>query len=140
MLAAILAAAVCHIGGQAPFLRPDRECTPGAFDPLSRPQVCKHKKRPSLPAADRRFILASYGLPDFSGRDGELDHRVPFSLGGATDRANIWPEPGPRPNPKDKLEDYVWRRVCVKRTMRLSTARAIFEDDWVIAYRRYHIT
>jgi hypothetical protein len=89
MLAVVLAAAVCHIGGQVPFLRPDDDCTPGAFDPLTRAQACRHNERPSLAAADRRFILASYGVPGFSGGDGELDHRVPFSLGGTTDRANI---------------------------------------------------
>jgi hypothetical protein len=70
----------------------------------------------------------------------DFDHRVPFSLGGTTDRANIWPEAGSIPNTKDKLEDYVHGRVCDKRTMRLRTARAIFLGDWVAAFRKYHLT
>jgi len=140
MLAAILATAACHVGGHAPFLRPDETCTPGAFRSLPLAQVCRHKERPSLPAAQRRFILVSYGVPSFGGDDGELDHRVPFFLGGTTDRRNMWPEAGPRPNPKDDLETYVRQRVCMKRTMRLGTARALFEADWVAAYRRYRIT
>jgi hypothetical protein len=140
MIAAILAAAVCHIGGQAPFLRPDDDCTPGAFKNLTRAQACVHKQRPPLPAAERRFIVASYGVPKWSGQNGELDHRVPFALGGTTDRANIWPEAGSIPNTKDRLEDYIHARVCDKRTMRLQTARTIFLGDWVAAYRKYHLT
>jgi hypothetical protein len=140
MIAAILAAAACHVGGQAPFVRPDNDCTPGAFKNLTLGQACVHKKRPSLPAAERRFILTSYGVPNWSGQDGELDHRVPFSFGGTADRANIWPEAGSIPNTKDKLEFYIHERVCHDGTMRLRTARAIFLGDWVAAYRRYHVT
>jgi len=140
MLAAILAAAACQVGGHAPFLRPDDRCTPGAYRALPLAEVCTHKERPRLPSAERRFILTGYGVPSFNGTDGELDHRVPFFLGGTTDRANIWPEAGTRPNPKDDLEEYVRARVCVKRTMRPSTARRIFKTNWVTAYRRYGIT
>jgi hypothetical protein len=137
MLPAILVTAACHVAGTAPFLRPDGDCTPGAYERLTMAQACVHKPRPSLPAVERRFILGRYGVPKFAGDDGELDHRIPFSLGGTTDRANIWPEAGRRPNPKDKLETFVWRRVCVEGTMRLGTARVIFRGDWVAAYRRY---
>ena len=38
------------------------------------------------------------------------------------------------------LEQYVRQRVCVTKTMRLRTARAIFKGDWVVAYRRYQIS
>ena len=139
MIAAVLVAAVCHVTGQSAFLRPDDDCTPGASEDLTRAQACVHKERPPLRAAERRFILTSYGVPNWTGDDGELDHRIPFFMGGTTDRANIWPEAGSRPNPKDTLEDYVYRRVCTKRTMRLSTARAIFKGDWVTSFRRYHL-
>jgi hypothetical protein len=40
MIAAILAAAVCHISGQAPFLRPDDDCTPGGYKNLTLAQAC----------------------------------------------------------------------------------------------------
>ena len=59
MIAAILAAAVCHVGGQAPFLRPYDDCTPWAYKNLTVAQACKHKERPSLRAAERRFILGT---------------------------------------------------------------------------------
>lgn len=141
MLAVLLAAAVCHAGGQAPFVTPDPVCTPGAYERLSRTQVCTHKPRPPLPSSERRWILVSYGVPRWSGRDGELDHRVPFFLGGTTDRANIWPEVGRIPNAKDILEFYVYRRVCLASPypMRVGTARALFTADWVAAFRKYRL-
>jgi hypothetical protein len=137
MLATVLTVAACHIGGQAPFLRPDNQCTPGDYDRLSVTQVCTSKTRPTLLAADRRRILARYGLTIWSGADGELDHRVPFFLGGRTDVANIWPERGSIPNTKDRLEFYVYRRVCADHTMRVRTARLIFLSDWTSAYDHY---
>lgn len=142
MIVAFLATAVCHIGGQAPFLKPDDQCTPGAYDSLSRAQACVHKTRSPLSPQDRRWILLSYSVPEWSGRNGELDHRVPFFLGGTTDRRNIWPEVGRIPNPKDVLEFYVYRRVCLASPypMRVRTARAIFTADWVSAFRKYRLT
>jgi hypothetical protein len=132
-----VAAVACALAGSGNFTVPDDHCTPGATARLARTQACQHRDRPTLPAADRRWILSAYGVPGWTGRDGELDHRIPFFLGGRTDRLNIWPERGSIPNPKDRLESYVWRRVCVRRTMRPSTARALFRRDWRIAYRRY---
>jgi hypothetical protein len=137
MIAALLATAACHITGAAPYLRPDNQCTPGDYDRLPITQVCTSKDRPSLPAADRRRILARYGLATWSGADGELDHRVPFFLGGRTNVANIWPERGPIPNVKDRLEFYVYRRVCADHTMRVRTARLIFLGDWVASFQKY---
>jgi hypothetical protein len=93
MLAAILVTAVCHVAGTAPFLLADVDCTPGAYAKLTPAEVCVHKRRPSLPAAEKRSILASYGVPGFANDDGELDHRVPFSS-AARLIARIF---GPRP-------------------------------------------
>lgn len=137
MLALALATMACHVGGHVPFVRPDNVCTPGRYERLSRQQVCTHKERPALSEADRRWILTRYGVPGWSGRDGELDHRVPFFLGGTTDRRNIWPEPERVPNTKDRLEFYIYARVCVRHTMRVRTARLIFLADWVASYRKY---
>lgn len=114
-----------------------RGCTPGAYVSLGRAAACTSKDRPTLKAADRREILRRYGVPDWSGRDGELDHLVPFWLGGKTTPRNIWPEPGAIPNKKDRLEDYTRRRVCVAHSMRVRTARRIFTADWRVYYRRY---
>lgn len=132
-------AAACVITGHIPFTRPDTDCTPGASTALTRQQVCAPKDRPTLRAADRRLILAEHGLSTWTGADGELDHRIPVFLGGLTVEDNIWPEQGPIPNPKDRLEFRVYRRVCFRDPygLRPVTARRIFRADWVATYRSW---
>lgn len=137
VIATLLMVAACHVGGHAPLVTPDNACTPGSYTRLTRAQACTSKDRPSLPAADRRWIVSRYGVPGWSGVNGELDHRVPFFLGGNTNRRNIWPEVGSIPNAKDSLEFYVRRRVCVTHTMRVRTAVRLFLSNWVQAYSYY---
>jgi hypothetical protein len=120
--------------GSGDFTAPKIACTPGAYDRVA----CITRDRPSLPAADRRAILKRYRLTKWSGADGELDHRVPFFLGGKTNKRNIWPERGlASNNPKDKLEYYIYRRVCVKHNMTIRNGRRIFLTDWRVWYKRY---
>lgn len=131
----------CHIFGEAPFTAPDQSCTPGAFAAKTRADVCDGRTvRPSLPAAERRAILAHYGRPGFTGSSGELDHRVPLVLGGVTDRRNIWPEDElSGQNPKDRLEFRIYRRVCFAdpHPMRVRTAVLVFLGDWRPAFTYY---
>lgn len=133
--------AACTVLGHGAFTRPDPDCTPGAADVLTRHEVCTPKDRPTLRAAERRTILARYGLASWTGADGELDHRIPAFLGGRTDAANIWPERGAIPNRKDRLEFRVYRRVCFRDpyALRVSTARRIFYGDWTVTYRAWRI-
>lgn len=140
MIALLAVTAVCHVAGHGLMAAPDNslDCTPGDWTALTRAEVCDSKPRPYLRVAVRRDILARYGVPGWTGADGELDHRVPFFLGGATDRENLWPEAGSIPNLKDRLESYTYRRVCVRRDMRPRTARRLFLADWRHAYRAYH--
>jgi hypothetical protein len=139
MILELLVVASCHVSGTPPFIRPDSICTAGSYDRLTVTQVCTPKDRPTLHAADRRRILTRYGLETWTGTDGELDHRVPFFLGGRTNVANIWPQRGAIPNTKDRLENYVRYRICVAHTMRVRTARLIFLGDWVVSYKKYFI-
>jgi hypothetical protein len=136
---ALLAAAACHTGGSAPFVTPDGRCTPGSRVVLTHRQICTHKDRGSLSATVRREVVTQYGVPDWSGRDGEIDHRVPWFLTHDSSENNLWPEVGSIPNPKDKLEAYVYGRVCRRSPapMRDSTARGIFRGNWVRWYRFY---
>jgi hypothetical protein len=123
----------CHAAGAGALIRPDDGCTPGTFDALSRAAACVHKTRPSLPAAERRRIARQYGYRSWSGRDGELDHRVPFFLGGRTEEDNLWPEPGAIPNAKDRVERDVYERVCVRGSMTVDEGRRVFLGDWTRA-------
>lgn len=124
--------------GKPPFQAPIHACTPGHWTRLTTSQACAAKDRPNLPAADRRSILTRYGLTTWTGAQGELDHLQPFWAGGTTDALNVWPERGPATNnPKDRLENYLRRRVCVLHTMSLATVHRIFATNWVAWYRWY---
>jgi len=127
----------CHVHGSGGFVRPDDRCTPGTFDTLTRVQACRHKKRPFLSLRERRRISAQYGFRHWTGRNGELDHRVPFFLGGRTEEDNLWPEHGSIPNVKDRLEFRIHDMVCDWRIMSVTEAREVFLGDWTEAYRRY---
>ena len=70
---------------------------------------------------------------------GEIDHRLPLSLGGADDVHNLWCQPGPPEtwnfHLKDKVEVYVWQAVCKHHTMTLADGQAVFlSPDWRVAY------
>jgi hypothetical protein len=139
-LAALALAAPCHTTGTAPFTSPDSACTPGAFVRKTKEDVCDgNTVRPSLSAQERRHILIAYGVPSWSGANGELDHRVPLALGGVTDHRNVWPEAGPLPNPKDRLEAVILRRVCkgLPHPMRVRTAVNVFRADWRAGFTYY---
>lgn len=130
------AGAPCRVQGAGGMARPDDRCTPGTFDviPLrpSRPgerAVCEHKARPTIDAAEKARIVRQYGYARWTGRDGELDHRVPFFLGGRTEEDNLWPERGAIPNQKDGVERAVYERVC-SGSMTVGEARAVFLGDW----------
>ncbi len=137
MIAAMLAVAACHINWAAGLPGPDNACTPGAYDRLTKAQVCAPKDRPTLRAAVRREVLEEYRRPGWTGADGEIDHRVPVFLGGRTAENNLWPEPGAIPNKKDRVEFRVYRRICFHDPygMRVRTGRRLFLADWRHAYR-----
>jgi hypothetical protein len=53
----------------------------------------------------------------------EEDHLIPLELGGAPrDPRNLWPEPRPRANTVDQIENALHRQVC-KRLITLAAAR-----------------
>jgi hypothetical protein len=133
--------AACTILGAGNFTAPDNGCTPGSYDRLTRAQVCTPRDRPSLPAADRRAVLGEYGVPGWTGADGELDHRVPVFLGGRTVEDNIWPERGPCRTGRTGSSSRTYRRVCFRDPypLRVRTARRIFLNDWRVVYRAWRI-
>jgi hypothetical protein len=151
MIATLLATAACQVIGTGAFTLPDKSCTPGAYTKLTPAQVCKPNVRPHLSSADRRWIVTSYGVPSWSGDDGELDHLVSLDLGGKTNRDNIWTQrevdiddDGDKDNPKDRLEQYAHDRLCIgriprqPRTLRVSTAVRWFLGDWRARWRFYN--
>jgi hypothetical protein len=74
--------------------------------------------------------MAAYGDSGPMG-NYEYDHFVPLELGGAVnDARNLWPEPGPSPNPKDAVEDDLHEQVCGGQ-MTLAQAQHAITSDWV---------
>jgi hypothetical protein len=88
----------------------------------------------SITEPEKDASLAAYG--DRGSASGyEYDHLVALELGGATNApANLWPEPGSSPNPKDRVEDELNREVCDGK-MTLSAAQHLIVTDWVKLYR-----
>jgi hypothetical protein len=139
MIAALLA--TCALMGSGAFTAPDQACTPGAFAHVpSKAEACTPALHPrdDVSKALRRRVIARYGL-DPATFKGEADHRVPVFLLGRSTLGNLWPESGPIPNQKDRLEFRVFRRVCFSdpHPMRPLTALRIFEADWRPAFTYY---
>jgi len=135
----------CHARGRGRFALPDPHCTPGAADPRVTPAdihrtICgrgyTRTVRPleAITEPEKRASLAAYGDHGSLGRY-EYDHLIPLELGGApNDPRDLWPEPGPSPNPKDRLEDELRLQVC-RGSLSLASARRQIARNWVTAYR-----
>jgi hypothetical protein len=130
----------CHArdGGRLP----DQRCTPGAIDPAVtqvdiQSTIClagytAAVRPPESQTEAFKFSQAytAYGIPP--GTQSELDHLVPLELGGANDAANLWPEAGPVPNPKDSVEDALNKAVC-NGQVSLASAQNAIARDWETA-------
>lgn len=124
-----------------PGPRPDPACTPGAIDPAVTQQniattICRSgytsKVRPSSSQTDRMKarLYKAYGIAP--GTTSELDHLVSLELGGANDVANLWPEVGKLPNPKDSVENALHKAVCAGKVT-LAAAQQAIASDWQTA-------
>jgi hypothetical protein len=105
--------------------------TPGAVIP-STTGVCStsYNVRKALTAADRRRVLAAYGMAA-DAHPAELDHLIPRWAGGRSDPSNVWPQADPAEVArKDALEDSLYRAVCVSKTMTLAEARRRAAHYW----------
>jgi hypothetical protein len=124
---------------------PDPNCTPGGIDPAVTPAdvqatICasgytERVRPPESQTEAFKFDQAysAYGIP--SGDESELDHLVPLELGGDNDAANLWPEVGSLPNPKDAVEDALNQAVCDGRVSLARAQRAIARN-WETAESR----
>jgi hypothetical protein len=124
---------------------PDRRCTPGAVDPAVTQAdigttICttgytERVRPPESQTEDFKFSQAypAYGIA--TGTTSELDHLVPLELGGANDAANLWPEAGSLPNPKDAVEDALKTAVC-DGEVRLARAQRAIARNWETAETR----
>lgn len=149
----------CHMRGSGPTALPDPRCTPGATDPRVTPATIRtticaphvsgvptwaDKVRPPTSVTNRIKAerMKAYGvtLPTSAV---ELDHSVQEALGGApgakkvgrrweidAGSPNLWPQPDPAPNLKDKVEAAALAAVCRKgRDLRLTQRQ--MGSDWI---------
>ncbi len=131
-------------GGQLP----DPACTPGAIDPdvtqqnirstICRSGYTKTVRPPEAQTEKAKFDVAypAYHVPHAAR--SELDHLVSLELGGSNDIANLWPEVGKQPNPKDEVENALHRAVCDGRVT-LAAAQHAIATDWTTALARLHV-
>jgi hypothetical protein len=120
---------------------PDKGCTPGATDPRVtqaniQQTICVSGytatiRPPSSYTTNLKIQqIKEYGYTDINTSDYEEDHLIPLEVGGApSDPANLWPEFGSIPNPKDKIENLCHQKVCDGQ-ISLSEAQIEIASDW----------
>lgn len=80
--------------------------------------------------------LQDYGYVDINSRDYEEDHLISLELGGSpTDPKNLWPEPHPSTNEKDKVENYLHKQVC-DGAITLAQAQNEITKNWYDVYQQ----
>ena len=137
-----LSANSCHSVGQLP----DLHCTPGDVDHAVtqaniQQTICRAgwstAARPpeSVTEPMKRQLMAAYGMGGALSTT-ILDHLAPVELGGATDQANLWPQPPDQARKKDVLENRLHQLVCDGQ-VQLGLAQRAITSDWVAAYDRY---
>ena len=124
---------------------PDPHCTPGGIDPAvtqanihSTICVSGYTERVRPPESQTEAFKFDQAYPAYgtsSGDESELDHLVPLELGGDNDAANLWPEVGSLPNPKDAVEDALNQAVCDGRVS-LARAQRAMARNWETAETR----
>jgi hypothetical protein len=144
-IAAVLATALATQVFAAGVL-PDHESTEGSVrsDGHELAKVCDRSTKHRGPMTkDRRDeVLIRYGLPPGEHPDYEIDHLIPFCLGGSDDFTNLWPQPRRTIEPewnaevKDRLERRVCEMVCTGDAD-LATAQEDVARNWIDAYRKY---
>ena len=121
---------------------PDRRCTPGGADPRVTQSdidstICLtgYTARVRPPASQTEAFKFGDAYPAYgitSGATSELDHLVPLELGGSNDEANLWPEVGSLPNPKDEIENTLHHAVCDGK-VGLRVAQRAIAANWLTA-------
>jgi len=131
----------CTARGSGLYVLPDPACTPGATDSRVsqaniQDTICRsgytRTVRPPASYTEplKRDLMQRYGDTG-SMREYELDHLISLELGGSpTSSANLWPEPGASPNPKDRVESAANHAVCSGR-MSLADTQHKIATNWI---------
>lgn len=134
---------------------PDPACTPGAVDVRVTVEILCSRRTKEVRHTWRRITIDSFTAYGVSRDDGvarEDDHLISLELGGAdNDIANHFPQAYEDPvalkdgklsddelgaHAKDKVENWLHRRVCAKE-LPLADAQRMIATNWVAAYHEY---
>lgn len=127
---------------------PDAGCTPGVADAaVTQANIMTTICVPGYTATVRPPVaytnnlkkqqIADYGYTDTNVKDYEEDHLISLELGGSpTDPKNLWPEPHPSVNEKDKVENYLHEQVCSGK-MTLEEAQKEISGDWYEVFKNF---
>ena len=148
---AVLFLAACSLAAAEHPVLPNPRLTPGATDPAVtqatvQNTICRHgytKTVRNVGEAEKKEVMARYGLPESQLAKVEIDHFISLEIGGSNDAANLWPEYydpakgqigylGARD--KDVVETAFHRAIC-NGTMTLSQAQQRIRE-WPEEYRK----
>jgi hypothetical protein len=121
---------------------PNPRLTLGAVTTTSADDVCdvqSHTAAPALSAAVQTAVYSEYGDTSASAQHKHiLDWLVPYNLGGADVKANIWPAAvaGTGFYQKTETDDILRQMVC-RRDLTLAQAQKALETNWYSAWLRY---
>ena len=126
---------------------PDPTCTPGEIDTSVTQDnlfttICHagytQTVRPPVSYTNtlKKQQISNYGYLDTSMKDYEEDHFISLELGGSPkDPKNLWPEPHPSYNEKDKVENYLHSQIC-SGNLSLAQAQTEITKDWYVIYQQ----
>ena len=114
---------------------PDPKLTPGEMD-ASQACISNVDRPRHVTNAEKNAIFGAYGIPAETDKStGEFDHWFPHWMGGSDTQKNIWFEPHAGKFgsfAKDKVEDLLYRKVCVDKTLTLDQAKALYLKGWTM--------
>ena len=136
----------CHFPNGDKSL-PDPACTPGETDPrvtqaTIHQTICvpgwSKKVRPPVTVTEpiKSERMAAYGMRGVSASEVELDHLIAITDGGATTRANLWPEYWVYAHKKDDLEVKIHEMICSGQ-ITLAAGQQALTVNWPASYQKY---
>jgi hypothetical protein len=121
---------------------PNSKLTPGAVTTTNANNVCNmqpHETVPAISTAAQTAVYDEYGRTSQAAQHKYiLDWLIPYNLGGADVRANIWPADVEGTGFYEKVQtDDILRQMVCRREMTLAQAQYQLETNWYSAWLRY---
>lgn len=117
---------------------PNPQMTPGEAQTTDLGLICTSPVRVprDVPVSVKMQVFINYHIPWANHHLYEVDHLIPIELGGANTIANLWPEFGPIPNPKDRVENRLHALVCTGKVT-IEVAQHDIAVNWKEAQIKY---